>query len=319
MTRSERATARIAVDLLGGDFAPAVVVDGALRAIGADPDLYLHLVGPREAAGVVLDALPAADRGRVGVSPALATAGMADGPLRGLRPDTTVRTAVAAVAGGHADAMVSAGSSGAVVTAAVVGLGRAQGQRRPALAVTLPGRDRPVVLLDVGASVDGGSGLLVAHALLGARYARVAGGVEAPRVGLLSIGTERGKGDRLRRVADSALRHLRWPDDARYVGLVEAGDVALGGPADVVATDGFTGNVLLKGIEAAYGLAGRRPRDAAPPAAVLLGVGGTVVVCHGAADAEDLAAGIALAARTHRTDVVARLAAGPTETAEEPR
>jgi glycerol-3-phosphate acyltransferase PlsX len=312
VTRSERATARIAVDLLGGDFAPDVVVDGALRAIGADPDLHLHLVGPRRAADGVLAALPAGDRDRVSVTLALGAAGMADGAVRAVRPDTTVRTAISAVACGRADGVVSAGSSAGVVTAAVVLLGRAHGQRKPALAVDLPGRDRPVMLLDVGACVDGGSALLVSHALLGARYAR-ANRVAEPRVGLLSIGTERGKGDRLRRVTDTALRSTRWPVGTRYVGLVEPGDVALGGPADVVATDGFTGNILLKGIEGAYALAGRRPRDAAPPAALLLGVGGTVVVCHGAADAEDLAAGIALAARTHRMAVVARLDAGPTD------
>ncbi|HYN93712.1 MAG TPA: phosphate acyltransferase PlsX, partial [Pilimelia sp.] len=144
----------MAVDLLGGDDAPAVVVDGALRACGADPDLSLLLVGPAAVADEVLGALPPADRARVAVRPALGSVGMADAPVRGTRPDTTVRAAVGAVADGHADAFVSAGASGAIVTAVALVLGRYPGLRRPALAATLPGVAGPVVLLDVGGSVD---------------------------------------------------------------------------------------------------------------------------------------------------------------------
>jgi glycerol-3-phosphate acyltransferase PlsX len=133
-------------------------------------------------------------------------------------------------------------------------------------------------------------------------------GIAEPRVGLLTIGTERGKGDRLRRTAAGALNDQDLPAGARYVGLVEGGDIVLGGAADVVVTDGFTGNVLLKGLETAYSVVGAPGSDVPVRAAVLLGVAGTVVVCHGAAGPDDLAAGIAFAADLHRGAAVAAIA-----------
>jgi glycerol-3-phosphate acyltransferase PlsX len=293
-------TTRIAVDLLGGDHAPAVVVDGALLASSADPVLHLHLVGPPEVADEVLAACPPADRGRFTVEGVRAAVGMADAPMRVRRQDTTVRAAVAAVAQRRAHALVSAGMSGATVTAAALGLGRLPGVRKPALAAILPAQAGPVVLLDVGASPDVSTTLLLQHAALGIGYARRVLALVAPRLGLLSIGSEPGKGDRARRAADEALRSAQ----PTYVGPVEGGDVPLGGPADVVVTDGFTGNVLLKGVEGAFALAGGvAPHQSVPRAAALLGVGGTVVVCHGAATAADIASGIALAARLHQTNL----------------
>jgi glycerol-3-phosphate acyltransferase PlsX len=303
-------TARIAVDLLGGDEAPAVVVDGALHASGADPDLHLLLVGPAKVAGEIVDGLAPEDRGRVRVEPVPYRVGMADAVAGARRPDATVRAAVAALAEGRADGMVSAGPSGATVTAAILGLGRMAGVRRPALAATLPTPCGPVVLLDVGATVDSGSATLAGNALLGAAFAQIRHRLPEPRVGLLSIGVEAGKGDRARRAAAVAIAAQHLPPGARYVGLVEGHDVPLGGPADVVVADGFTGNVLLKGVEGAYARVGALlPASDAPRGGVLLGVPGAVVVCHGAASGADLASGIALAADLHRTGVVARLAA----------
>jgi glycerol-3-phosphate acyltransferase PlsX len=284
-------TVRIAVDLLGGDQAPAVVVDGALRACQADPALHLLLVGPLEVAGEIRAALTAEDRDRVHHHEATG--------------DAAMRAAVHAVADGHAHAVVSAGPTGTTVTAARLGLGRWPGIRRAALAAVLPTPAGRVVLLDVGASVDPSPVTLTGHALLGAVYAAVAHGVAAPRVGLLSIGVEPGKGDAVRRAAALLLAEMALPAGAHYVGLVEGDEVVLGEHADVVITDGFTGNVLLKGLEAAYAVAGgRNPNDVPPRAAALLGVGGTVVVCHGAATGDDLASGIALAASLRRHDVV---------------
>ncbi|SCF32590.1 phosphate:acyl-[acyl carrier protein] acyltransferase [Micromonospora viridifaciens] len=296
----EPGTARIAVDLLGGDDAPAVVVDGALRAVRTDPDLHLLLVGPAEAADALIGALDPEQRARVAVRPVRAAVGMADHPTAA-RAESTVRAAVTAVRDGLADAIVSAGSTGATVTAAALGLGRWAGVRRPALVATLPAVAGPVVLLDVGGTLEPRPTTLARHAVLGAAYAAVAHGVAAPRVGLLSVGTEAGKGDRLRRAADPALATVPLPCGARYVGLVEGFDICDGARADVVVTDGFTGNVLLKAIEGAYAMAGGPPASGgAPRAAALLGVAGTVVVCHGAARPDDVASGIALAAHLWR-------------------
>lgn len=222
--------------------------------------------------------------------------------------ESGVRSAILAVAGGEADAVMSAGNTAATVTSAALGLGRWPGIRRPPLAAILPTTRGRLVLLDVGSSVDPDEHTLAMHACLGAAYAHAVHGIDAPRVGLLTIGTERGKGDRLRRAAPAALAERELPVGARYVGLVEGSDVVLGGAADVVVTDGFTGNVLLKGLETAYSVVGAPGSDVPARAAVLLGVAGTVVVCHGAAGPDDLAAGIAFAADLHRCAAVAAIA-----------
>jgi glycerol-3-phosphate acyltransferase PlsX len=299
---------RIAVDLLGGDDAPAVVVDGALQACGADPDLHLLLVGPRRVADEVVAALSAAERERVSVLVADRGVAMADAAARGADHATTIAAAAAAVAAGRAHGLVSAGASGATVTAAVIAIGRAAGFRRPALAAVIPAVAGPVVLLDVGAGMEIRPVDLVQHALLGVAYARAVVGISQPRVGLLSVGSEPGKGDRLRRATDGTLRTYPMPAQARYVGLVEGDEVVTGRRADVIVTDGFTGNVLLKGVEAA---AATMLPSAPPPTmkgAALLGVAGTVVVCHGAASGADLASGMALGAMLIRADLARRLA-----------
>jgi phosphate acyltransferase len=314
---TEPGTARIAVDLLGGDHAPAVVVDGALRACQADPALQLLLVGPLEAAGTVLAALDPKDHPRVrtlpvpaGRDPAFHPEQAGGGRHAESWVESGVRAAVLAVAQREADAVVSAGSTGATVTSAALGMGRWPGVRRPALAAVLPTVTGRLVLLDVGSSVDPDEATLAMHARLGAAYAATVHGIRDPRVGLLTIGTERGKGDRLRRAAPAVLAGTDLPGGGRYAGLVEGNDIVLGAAVDVVVTDGFTGNVLLKGLETEYARIGPPGGGAAVPprAAVLLGVAGTVVVCHGAASADDLAAGIAFAADLHRSAAVAAIA-----------
>jgi glycerol-3-phosphate acyltransferase PlsX len=242
MTRSERRAARIAVDLLGGDDAPAVVVDGALLALNADPVLRLLPVGPQVVLDDLLARLPAAHRDRVEPVPV-----ETDGTL-------PVHAAVRLVSADRADAVVSAGATGSAVRSAVAHCGRYPGLRRPALAVTVPAARGSLILLDVGAAPDPTAADLVRHAVLGAGYAMATLGVARPRVGLLSIGTEPGVGDELRRATDRLLAAGILPPDTEYVGLVEGYDVPVGGVADVVVTDGFTGNVLLKGIEGALRL-----------------------------------------------------------------
>jgi glycerol-3-phosphate acyltransferase PlsX len=286
------------------------VVDGALQACGADPDLELLLVGPRPVADEILRALTTADRARVEVLAADRGVAMDDPVAHGADPHTSIGTAMRALASGYAAAVVSAGASGATVAAAVMGVGRLPGVRRPALAAILPGVGGPLVLLDVGAGVQAHPTDLVQHAAVGASYARLAAGITRPRVGLLSVGAEPGKGDKPRRSADAALR-LHPFADAVYIGPVEGNDVVTGARADVVVTDGFTGNILLKGIEAALGaVPNAYPTSAVPRAAALLGVTGTVVVCHGAANGDGLASGLALACRLVRDGIAAQLRAG---------
>ena len=287
------------------------MVDGALRACQADPALQLLLVGPIETAGAILGALDESDQARIRT--VAAPGAPPTHPANAGWIESGVRAAVLAVAQGQADAVVSAGSTGATVTSAALGLGRWPGVRRPALAAVLPTGAGRLVLLDVGASVDPNEQTLAMHALLGAAYASTVHGLAAPRVGLLTIGTESGKGDRLRRATAQVLAALPFAAGGRYIGLIEGNDVVLGGTADVVVTDGFTGNVLLKGLETAYALIGSpTPEEAAedetapPRAAILLGVAGTVVVCHGAANGADIASGIALAARLVRGGAAVR-------------
>jgi glycerol-3-phosphate acyltransferase PlsX len=316
-TSSDRpgsSAARIAVDLLGGDDAPAVVVDGALAALRDDPDIALLLVGPAPTVDGARRRLDPALRDRVAGLPVPRAVAMSDPAVRGTDPGTSIGAAIGVLAEGGADAFVSAGSTGAIVAASVLGLRRQHGVRRPALTAILPGAVRPLVLLDVGAGMQISAAELVQYAALGAAYAQLVVGIAQPRVGLLSVGHEVGKGDRLRRAADAWLRAQPVPGGA-YVGLVEGNDAVLGDRADVIVTDGFTGNVLLKGIEAALltaepdRLGEWAPPERVPRAAALLGVAGAVVVCHGAAAAPDICSGILLAARLARVQVADHLAA----------
>ena len=306
---------RVAVDLLGGDGAPDVVVDGALLAV-AEPGIDVVLVGPPEVAEQALAARNAA--GRLRVAAASESVDMAEDPVRAVRAkrDATVRVATRLVRDGEADAAVSAGSTGAFVVAAVFTLGRLPGVTRPAIAVTIPATAGPVVLVDAGANVECTPDLLAQFALAGAAYAGTHLGRE-PRVGLLCNGIEPGKGDELRREAYAVLADL----PLSFVGYVESAAVTAGGIADVVVTDGFTGNVLLKGIEGMHALTrsvlGASLTDPGPALAaldrldadhlgggMLLGVPGTVVVGHGASGADAVAACIRLAAQAVRERVV---------------
>jgi glycerol-3-phosphate acyltransferase PlsX len=302
----------VALDLLGGDGAPAAVVAGALRATAADPAVRCVLVGPPEVAADQLATRGAS--GALDVVPAGSAVAVDEDPVRAVRArrDVTVRVAAGLVRAGQADATVSVGPTGAAVAAAQFTLGRLPGVTRPALAVVIPARHDPLVLLDVGAGIEATAGQLAQFALAGAAYARAHLGLTDPRIGLLSVATEPGKGDPLRREAQALFAEL----PVRFVGNVEGHDVAVGGPADVVVTDGFTGNVLLKGLEGAFRLlvaAGARPPDALDPerlgGGVLLGVDGVSVVGHSRASAQAVSACVAVAATAVRADLVPRAAA----------
>jgi glycerol-3-phosphate acyltransferase PlsX len=290
------------------------VVDGVLEALRTDPTLHVVLVGPERVAEDGLAACPEPLRTRVSVAPAGQVVGMEERPVWAVRAKAgaTVRVAMETLRDAAAEAVVTAGSTGAAVAAAHVVLGSLPGVHRPALAAVIPAAAGPVVLLDVGATPDPTAEVLVQHASLGVAYARVVLAVGAPRLGLLSTGAEQGRGDALRRRLDERLAALA--DASRgaftYGGLVEGQHVPLGGVADVVLTDGFTGNVLLKGMEGVVTLvreatteaagAGAPAVPAGPRAAMLLGVPGTVVVGHGAGRAADVAACVARAAAAVR-------------------
>jgi len=236
----------VAVDAMGGDFAPANVVDGALAA-ARHFDLGVALVGPAAAieAEVVRHAATGfVDRGRVRIVDAPEVVSMAESPAAALRrkPNASIRVAAELVERGDAAALCSAGHTGATVMAAHGTFGMLPGVDRPALAAAIPTRKgRPAILLDVGASVECRPQHLLQFAVMGRLYARVAFDVESPRIGLLSIGEEATKGNELTREAHRLLK----ASSLAFIGNVEARDV-YSGDADVIVCDGFTGNVALK-------------------------------------------------------------------------
>jgi glycerol-3-phosphate acyltransferase PlsX len=326
---------RVALDLLGGDRAPEAVVDGALLVAQRSPDVEVVLVGPVDIAQSLL-----AVRGATGRFPLVAASqviGMDEDPARAVRAkrDATVRVAARLVrdgsASGGADAMVSVGSTGGALAAALFTLGRLRGVSRPALAAVIPAQAGPLVFLDAGAGTEATPELLAQFALAGAAFATVRLGLATPRVGLLNIGEEPGKGDELRRAAYDALAAL----SIDFVGNVEGRDVPYGGKADVVVTDGFTGNVLAKGLEGAAAMLSELllaaltatperkvaatsllPAIAQTTAhmspeglggAVLLGVKGVVVIGHGSSTAEGVASCVRVAVQAAREGLVPKV------------
>jgi len=291
---------------MGGDHAPKLIVEGALRAVrrGMRP----ILVGSEQALAVWQGTeVTASDAIGMGEEPSVARR----------RPDASVRVALRQVAEGSASATVSFGNTGATLVAALAELGMMPGVRRPALAVVLPRADGgSVVLLDAGANVSCRPEHLIGFSRLGLAYARVLG-MEMPRVGVLSNGTEDGKGTRL---VSETVEGLRGTPG--FVGRVEPAEVFSGG-CDVVVTDGFTGNILLKTAEATVGLMVAQARRGAlgsrvagwvrgrmasrHPGAVLLGVNGIVVVGHGGANAVEVERALALAEQLAADDLMGTL------------
>jgi glycerol-3-phosphate acyltransferase PlsX len=233
---------QIAVDAMGGDYAPRHVVDGALAAV-RHFDLGVTLTGPTETLEAELARHPDVDRRRVRILEAPDVVAMRESPAAALRrkPASSIRVAAEMVARGEAAALFSAGHTGATVMAAHAAFGMLPGVDRPALAATVPTRQRPAILLDVGASVECRPPHLLQFAIMGSMYARVFFGIESPRVGLLSIGEEETKGNELTRDAHQLLK----ASPLAFIGNIEARDV-YSGAADVIVCDGFTGNVALK-------------------------------------------------------------------------
>jgi glycerol-3-phosphate acyltransferase PlsX len=233
---------RIAIDAMGGDEAPAGIIGGALVA-ARHLQVGLLLVGVRRAIERELSRHPGASWLDVEIADTPDRIEMEEPAAAALRqkPTASIRVAAEAVAAGRADALFSAGHTGASLMAAHAAFGRLPGVDRPALATIIPTRRGPAVLLDSGATVECRPQHLVQFAIMGSAYARVALGCPTPRVGLLSIGAEESKGNELTREAHQLLKSA----PVRFVGNVE-GPAVFAGDADVIVCDGFTGNITLK-------------------------------------------------------------------------
>jgi glycerol-3-phosphate acyltransferase PlsX len=311
----------IAVDAMGGDHAPGEIVRGALRAVN-EHGIAVTLVGRREVVEAELRSAGAATPDLINVVDAREVIEMNEHPANAVRAkrDSSLVSSCALVAGGEAGAVVSAGNSGAMLAAALFTIKRVPGIARPAIGASFPSDAGQTFILDVGANTDCKPEWLAQFALMGDIYARTMLGIAAPRVALLSNGEEAEKGSELVQAAHPMIKAL--PID--FIGNVEGKDIFRGG-CDVVVTDGFTGNVVLKvaeGIgeflfasiarEARKSVGGKvggallkpklRPlRDRIDyrktGGALLLGIAGEVVIAHGRSDAEATMNAIRVAAR----------------------
>lgn len=234
----------ICVDAMGGDCEPQVVLDGIAEALKADQELRVLVAGPDD----VVTPFCAGDDRLVALPCAEAIA-MDEHPAEAVRTkkDSTIVRGCGAVHAGQADGFFSAGSTGAIFTAATLGVGRIKGIKRPALAIALPGlTGHKTVMLDLGANADVRPEAIVQFAHMGRAYARVVLGVDDPRVALLSNGSEDAKGSELALSYHEELSAAGA--DTWFAGNAEGGDL-LAGTFDVIVTDGFTGNVALKSLE----------------------------------------------------------------------
>lgn len=232
----------IALDGMGGDFAPAETVAGAVDAAGKG-GVSVAITGDRARLEAELARHDGADRLPIKVAPANGVIEEGESPASAFRskPEASIFVATHLVREGHAKAVVSMGSSGATIAAATVMLGTYDGVERPCLGGPVIGLSPKTVIMDVGTNVDCRPGQLADFAALGAVMSKVVYGVEKPRVALLSIGAEEGKGNRL--VKETA--ELLKSSPLRFIGNVEANHLPFE-PAEVVVVDGFTGNVVMK-------------------------------------------------------------------------
>jgi phosphate acyltransferase len=233
---------KLAIDAMGGDNAPKEIVLGAMKAISHFSNLHITLVGDETKIYPILT-----NKERIEVLHTEEVILGTDEPVRAVRrkKNASMVLATQLVADGKADACISAGNTGALMAAGLFVVGRIEGIERPALTPTLPTiGGEGFLLLDVGANVDAKPEHLLQYAIMGSIYSEKVRGIQNPRVGLLNIGTEEKKGNDLTKQAFELLKTA----PINFVGNVEARDL-LEGVADVVVTDGFTGNMVLKTIE----------------------------------------------------------------------
>lgn len=237
---------KLALDGMGGDNAPKSIVEGALLALEQIPNLEIQLYGQQEKLEPFLKI-----HDRLTVIHCEEVVEGTDDPARAVRrkKDSSMAKIMDAVEIGKADACLSAGNTGALMAGGLFKVGRIEGIARPALATTLPTLDgNGFLMLDLGANADARPEHLLQYAIMGDIYAKKVGGLQKPRIGLLNIGTEDKKGNELTKAAFELLKEA----DLNFIGNVEARDL-LEGVADVVVTDGFTGNMVLKSIEGTAG------------------------------------------------------------------
>ncbi|MGD8322589.1 MAG: phosphate acyltransferase PlsX [Gemmatimonadota bacterium] len=318
---------RIVLDAMGTDHAPAAEVAGAIGALRElDPDIEVVLVGDRDVVEAELARHAEAPSGRLHLHHAPDRVTAADAPASVLRrkPESSIVVGLQLVRSGEADAFVSAGSTGAVMATSLFTLRPLPGVDRPAIGTVLPTAAAPCLMLDAGANVDCKPQHLVQFAHLGNIYAQDLMGVERPRVAILNIGEEPGKGDEL---TVGTHKLLAESPGLNFVGNVEGRDI-IQGVCDVVVTDGFVGNVLLKFYESVaefiIGLLKKELRHteqhldleevfrvldyAEYGGAPLLGVGGISIICHGESSPRAVQNAIRVAARAVRSDMVQHIA-----------
>lgn len=328
----------ISVDAMGGDRGPAAVVDGLVESAEKNPDVSFLVHGD----GPELEKLIARRKSlaaRCEIRPAERVVTMDEKPSHVMRhgAGTSMWAAVDSVRNGEAMAAVSCGNTGALMAVSMLRLRKLPGVNRPAIASAWPSRNSHEfnVMLDMGADVRADAEDLVQFAVMGASYARNAFGLSDPRVGLLNVGTEENKGRAELKAAHEMLPSAAAIGSFRYMGFVEGNDI-VGDRADVIVTDGFTGNVALKTAEGTAKLVADSLREAfsrsplarvsgliAMPAlkrfsrrmdprrsngGVFLGLNGLVVKSHGSADATSFAAAIKLAIRLAQAGFQERLA-----------
>ncbi|MGP4021800.1 phosphate acyltransferase PlsX [Actinomadura sp. 3N407] len=320
----------IAVDTMGGDHAPEEIIAGAVDAV-REHDVRLVLVGQASRIRRELDRYGIV--GKIPIVHADEALDMGEGALASWRkPRSSIAIACHLIKQGRASALVSAGSTAGVVATSRLRLKGQQGVMRPAIAVTLPTRPRPTILLDAGATTDVKPEGLVQFAALGTAYAQILLGLDRPSVGLLNIGAEPGKGNKQTKRAHELL--TGGSHGIEFAGNVEGHDL-LTGRVDVVVADGFTGNIALKTMEGTIRTAFAEVRDTmtASPAArmgallqrrrlqdlrdrldpdtygggVLLGLNGTVVIAHGASHARAITSACELAHRLAAGRIVERI------------
>jgi glycerol-3-phosphate acyltransferase PlsX len=325
--------ARIALDAMGGDHAPSETVSGAVDAAARGVDVVL--VGGR---GDLETELSKHDR-NLPVIDAPEVIGMADDPARALRekPDASITVAARLVADSEAEGFVSAGSTGAAMAAAAILIGRIPGVTRPAIASIFPTSGTPTLVLDSGANPEVKAAQLAQFAIMGSVAANVLLDAEPARVGLLSIGEEKGKGRAIEREAYELIE----AGPVNFVGNIEGRDVATD-KVDVIVTDGFTGNVFLKATEGTAALITSYVFEALSelsddlqsqvmPAvlkvrekmdwetyggAQLLGVRGSALIAHGSSSRKAIANALVMASDSADKDLPGRIAAAIEAAAE---